>query len=62
MATLQEIFDEQLRQRNQSLLDDDDELYEEYDAQLKETEKSLNKAQEKLNETLRNWNTENDLK
>jgi uncharacterized phage-like protein YoqJ len=62
LATLQEIFDEQLRQRNQSLLDDDDELYEEYDAQLKETEKSLNKAQEKLNETLRNWNTENDLK
>lgn len=43
-------------------MDDDDELYEEYDAQLKETEKSLNKAQQKLDETMRSWETENELK
>ena len=43
-------------------MEDDDALYEEYDAQLKETEKSLNKAQQKLDETMRSWNTENELK
>lgn len=44
LQALQDIFDQQLQMRNQSLLEDDDELYEEYDAALKETEKSLNKA------------------
>lgn len=48
--------------RNQSLLEDDDEMYEEYDAQLRETEKNLNKASAKLAETMRQWEAENELK
>jgi phage-related tail protein len=44
--------------RNQSLLEDDDELYEEYDKQLRDTEKFLVKAQNKLDETSNQWGAE----